>query len=122
MSFADGFLGIQARAAKDNPSKAFDWDKAAQIIKEKYAEHPDLVAEAGLNGDWDCTYGVIFAGGKPKTDGGMYLASNWATPLLNLKWNDQEEEIECSADETDRFNCHSTWDEGSLAILEIKPE
>lgn len=54
LSFADGFLGIEAKIAKEkgNTHKAFDWDKAAEIIKEKLKLHPDLKAEAGLQGDW----------------------------------------------------------------------
>ncbi len=44
LTFTEGFLGIQAEAArkKGNISKAFDWDKAAEIIKEKLKLHPDL--------------------------------------------------------------------------------
>ena len=55
LSFAEGFLGRRAEAAKNNKHMAFNWDKAAEIIKEKLKEHPDLIAEAGLQGDWNYT-------------------------------------------------------------------
>ena len=34
LSFADGFLGLEAKTAKEkgNTHKAFDWDKAAELI------------------------------------------------------------------------------------------
>lgn len=75
LSFADGFLGIQAGVARSRGAKlkAFDWDKAAQLIKGKLKEHPDLSAEAGLQGDWDYTGGVIFENGKPTNDNYTYL-------------------------------------------------
>lgn len=38
LTFVDGFLGVQAKAArgKGAKQKAFDWDKAAEIIKNKF--------------------------------------------------------------------------------------
>lgn len=122
LTFAEGFLGIQARLAKDKPVMVFDFDKAAQIIKDRLKEHPNLIADAGLQRDFNNTCGTIFENGKPQTDGGCYLASNWAIPTLILSWDGEEmEEIECYVLLKDsRFNANSDWDEESLEILGIK--
>lgn len=120
LSFAEGFLGTRAEAAKNNKHMAFNWDKAAEIIKEKLKEHPDLIAEAGLQGDWNYTGGVIFSDGKPTNDRYTYLASNWAKPTLILSWNGEEQEelvVEIESDE--RFDSDTKWDDTSLAILGI---
>lgn len=117
LSFAEGFTSTRSR--NDNPQKAFDWDKAAQIIKEKFKEHPDLVAEAGLQGDWEYTGGIIFKTGKPTNDSYTYLSSNWAIPTLILSYDgDEQNEIECYSI-NNRFNADSKWDKDSLNILEI---
>lgn len=123
LSFEEGFLRIQAEEAKrnGNTEKVFDYDKAAAIIKEKYQSHNDLVAEAGLQGDWIYTGGIIFEKGKPTNRYYTYLTSNWAIPTLILSYNGKEqEEIECyTEDENTRFTEHNTWDEQSLNILGI---
>lgn len=120
LTFGEGFLGIQAReaAAKGAIHKAFDWDKAAEIIKNKFKLYPDLLAEAGLQGDWDYTSGTIFENGKPDLDSYTYLSSNWAIPTLILSWDDEEqEEIDCWSETNERFNADSKWDQISLDIL-----
>lgn len=128
LSFIDGFLlgpiNVEIAKAKGSVHKTFDWDKAAQIIKDKFQEHSDLVAEAGLQRDWDYTGGVIFADGKPTVESYTYLSSNWAIPSLILSWEDKEqEETECYiAQEGSRFDCKSKWDETSLKILGIDLE
>jgi hypothetical protein len=122
LSFAEGFLGKNAKIAtkKGNIQKAFNWDKAAEIIKENLKQHPNLIAEAGLQGDWEYTGGVIFENGKPTNENYTYLSSNWATPTLILEWDEEEqEEIECFVEENDRFNSKTKWDETSLSILGI---
>lgn len=122
LSFAEGFLGLNAKEANKQGStqKAFDWHRAAEIIKEKFKLHPDLIAEAGLQNDWAHTGGIIFEGGKPTIDYYTYLSSNWAKPTLILQWDGQEqEEIECFTDESDKFNSATQWDEESIAILGI---
>lgn len=60
----------------------FDWDKAAQRIRETGAQD----AGAGLAGDWEYTGGRILKEGKPipRDDTYTYLASTWATPELDL--------------------------------------
>lgn len=119
LTFLEGFLGTDARRAERNTHKSFDWDKAANIIKEKIKQHPDLKAEAGLQNDWDYTGGVIFEEGKPTNEDYTYLKSNWAIPTMILSWDgDEQEEIECYTTEG-RFDSESKWDETSLAILGI---
>lgn len=123
LSFADGFLGVEAnKAAKQGkPHMAFDWSKAAQIIKDAFSKHPDLTAEAGLQGDWDYTGGIIFEDGKPTNEHYTYLKSNWATPTLLLSWDGEEqEEIECFS--TEKYTADSKWDIESLSILGIQLE
>src|SRR5688572_10246480 len=116
-TFAEGFLGMPAekRAAYQ---MAFDWDKAAQIIKEVFEKHPDLIAEAGLQGDWAHTGGVIFKKGFPTNDEYTYLSSNWAKPTLILSWSGMEmQEIECFTEHSKRFHENTKWDDASLSIL-----
>lgn len=122
LSFSEGFLGIQSQVAraKGKEMRAFDWDKAASIIKENFSVHKDLKAEAGLQGDWAYTGGFIFSDGKPTNEDYTYLSSNWATPTLILSWEGEEQmEIECHCTENERFHSESKWDENSLAILGI---
>ena len=121
LTFAEGFLGIQAQEAKLKGAihRAFDWDKAGQIIKEKFETHKDLVAEAGLEGDWDYTGGKIFENGKPTNENYTYLRSNWAIPTLILSYDGESEEIECWVEENTRFNAKTKWDGISLNILGI---
>jgi len=125
LSFADGFNPNgqgQINRKLGIPIKAFDWDKAAQIIKDKLQQYPNLYAEAGLQGDWDYTGGLIFADGKPTNEEYTYLASNWAPPTLILYNNgDEIEEIQCSiAHEGSSFDSDSKWDDKSLKILGIE--
>lgn len=123
LSFADGFNPNgqgQINRKLGKPLMVFDWDKAAEIIKEKLKLHPDLKAEAGLQGDWAYTGGVIFENGKPTNDEYTYLQSNWAKPTLILEWDGEEqEEIICETEGNERFGSDSKWDDKSLAILEI---
>jgi hypothetical protein len=121
LTFAEGFLGTRAQDAKAKGaiSLAFDWDKAGRIIKEKFKTNSDLVAEAGLKGDWDYTGGEIFKDAKPTNDSYTYLQSNWATPTLILSCNGELEEIECWIEANDRFTSDTKWDDTSLNILEI---
>ncbi len=122
-TFSDGFLGVNAKkAAEENkPVLTFDWDKAAKIIKTHFKEHKDLIAEAGLQEDWEYTGGIIFEDGKPTNDSYTYLSSNWAIPTLILSWDGlEQEEIECFTKLSKRFNKDSKWDDESLKILGIK--
>ena len=121
LTLEEGFLGQNAIKAKDKPQKVFDWDKAANIIKQYYSEHLDLIAEAGLQGDWEYTGGVIFENGKPTNDNYTYLSSNWAIPTLILSWDREEQlEIECFIIGETRFTSKSKWDEQALSTLGLK--
>lgn len=122
LTFAQGFLGIESKIAQEKGNKvmAFDFDNAAEIIKREFKLHPDLIAEAGLQGDWNYTGGTIFKNGKPTNDSYTFLASNWAKPTLILTWDGIEQhEIECSIEENERFNSESKWDKISIEILGI---
>jgi len=116
LTFAEGFLSTRSR--NSNPHMRFDWDKAASIIKE-HLDKPNLIGEAGLNGDWDYTGGIIFEDGKPTNEEYTYLQSNWATPTLMLSWDGSiDVEFDCyTTDDKTRFDSDSKWDEQSLNIL-----
>ena len=115
------FLGYDALAKRSNSKvfKTFDWDKCAEIIREKLKEFPNLVAETGLQRDWDYTGGVIFKDSKPVSKTYTYLSSNWAIPTLIISNDGEElEEIECFTEDVNtRFDSGSKWDAESLAIL-----
>lgn len=122
LTFAEGFIAPNAKLAKQRgeSQKAFDWDKAAEIIKKEYETHKDLKAEAGLQGDWEYTGGCIFENGKPTKEDYTYLSSIWAIPTLILSWDGVEQnEIDCYTNENKRFNSNSKWDIESLKILGI---
>ena len=114
ISFFGSDMITRAESAKNDKPKIFDWDKAAAIIKAKLKEDPNIVAEAGLEGDWSYTGGCIFSEGKPVNDSYTYLYSRWAIPTLVI--NDSES-FECYTDDNSRFDEKSKWDEVSLAIL-----
>lgn len=122
LGFAEGLLGLDSAMAKakGNPQRVFDWDKAARIIKDALEKDPNLTAEAGLEGDWDYTGGVIFNNGKPNTEDYTYLSSNWATPTLILTINGESESMDCyTTEEKSRFGSDSKWDNRSLTILGV---
>lgn len=117
LTFMEGFTCRKAQEAKKRGDiqMAFDWDKAAGIIKERLKTNPDLVAEAGLQGDWSYTGGIIFEEGKPTNENYTYLSSNWAKPTLEI----DGEDIECWIEENERFDYDTKWDDVSLCILGI---
>lgn len=92
--------------------KVFDWDKAAQILRERKAQY----AEAGLLDDWECTGGTILEDGKPVKNSYTYLASKWATPALELE---DGETIECyrMQSEVPIWDAHTRWPKSALAIF-----
>lgn len=108
---------LQAEARKNgSPSKVFDWDKAARIIKERNPQR----AAAGLREDWFWTGGSIWRDGKICTDEPPYLLSYWATPIIILEFEDGEEEIECwmQADESE-WDEDTNWPESARKILGV---
>lgn len=105
---------------KNKPMRVFDWDIAAQIIKEHLIEHPDLIAEAGLQGDWSYTAGIIFENGAPTNEHYTFLASTHAQPTLLLSWGGEDQkELPCFTDESSRFDSNSKWDETALKFIGI---
>jgi len=94
-----------------NKMKVFNWNKAAQIIKDNNPKY----ATAGLSSDLEWTSGTIYEHGKYSTSGYTYLASNWATPVLILENN---EEIDCWCYQEDtNWDANTTWPESALKIL-----
>lgn len=104
------------QANKGNEQKVFDWNRAAEIIKEK---RPDK-AGAGLSGDWEWTGGPIWLDGKPvpKEDTYTYLSSCWATPELEI----DGEIIDCykMQSEVPDWDCDTYWPQSALAILGVR--
>jgi hypothetical protein len=98
---------------KGKTQMVFDWDKAAQIIRDRKPEE----AYAGLSGDWEWTGGVIYNDGKPvpQEDTYVYLSSTWATPQLEI----DDEVIDCFVMKTQDVDWDSDtyWPESALAIL-----
>ncbi len=64
---------------KNQPIKTFDWIKAANILKEHQVKN----AAAYLFDDAEWTSGMILENGEP-ANGGAYLSSNWAIPMLSF--------------------------------------
>ena len=96
-----------------NEEKVFDRDKAARIIAEKKPEY----AIAGLEGDWHWTSGTIYENDKPVYDESTFLASIWATPVLEIDGTP----IECYVMESETdWNESTKWPESALAILKGK--
>lgn len=93
------------------PLKVFDWDKAAQIIKERQPTE----ASAGLSEDWEWTGGVIYTNGKPVDETYTYLQSYWAIPELDL----DGEVIPCwkYKNDTPGWDAKTYWPESALKIL-----
>jgi hypothetical protein len=93
----------------------FDWIKAAQII----AERNPAEAVAGLSSDMEWTSGTIWRDGipVPKENTYTYLASTWATPVLEI----DGEEIPCfrMESETPNWNESTYWPEEARAALGV---
>lgn len=92
----------------------FDWDKAAQIIRDTGAKY----AAAGLSGDWEYTGGTIYNDGQPVKNDYTYLASTWATPELIV----DGECMDCykMQSQTPGWDSKTKWPPSALAILEGK--
>lgn len=101
-------LSDKAKYAGRKP-KAFNWDKAAQLIKE----HKPKVAMAGLAEDWNNTSGVIWRGGQIVTDDYTFLFSYWATPLLDM----DGEEFDCFDIVDEKTSSDQKWPESAKAIV-----
>lgn len=114
MDTALAFMKNQSALASGARPRVFDWDKAAELIRDRRPS----VAGAGLQDDWEWTGGRIYADGKPvpRDETYTFLASNWATPELEL----DGEVIECwkYVDETDGWDSGTYWPDSALKILE----
>jgi hypothetical protein len=104
---------FKAQGAPKGEEKVFDWLKAAQILAER---KPDIAC-AGLQSDMEWTGGYIWRDGRPvpKEETYTYLASNWATPILEI----DGEEIECyrMMKDVPEWNSATYWPEEALAVL-----
>jgi len=110
----------KGESSRGKQVKAFDWVRAAEIIKAKLAEDSGIKVEAGLCGDWEYTGGPIFSNGVPDMEGYTYLASGWATPAMIItSSNGDEIEIPCFETEG-RYDSDSKWPEEALQILNQK--
>ncbi len=98
-------------ANRGQEMKIFDWEKAAQIIRDKSAKD----ASAGLDEDWEWTGGDILENGEPDNDSYTYLGSTWATPVLRIG----DESIDCFRMQSDTpgWDEKTKWPESALAIL-----
>lgn len=104
---------IMGRANQGRELKVFDWVKAAQIIAERNPSE----ASAGLSEDMNWTAGTIWRDGLPVAaeDTYVYLASTWATPVLEI----DDEEIDCfkMQSETPNWDAETFWPEEARAAL-----
>lgn len=103
-------MAEQARAAGAE-LMVFDWDKAAQIIRDTSAKH----AYAGLRDDWEYTGDTIYEDGQPVKNCDTYLASVWAVPELEVNG----EVIPCYRMESAApgWGAKTKWPASALAIL-----
>lgn len=111
MDTASAYLRGRAATVAGARRMVFDWDRAAQIMRDCKA----LTAGAGLSYDWEWTGGTILKNGMPVLDGGTYLASNWAIPELQV----DGDTIPCwrYTDETPGWNAKTVWPESARLIL-----
>ena len=98
-------------ANQGKPKMVFDWKRCAEIIRD---ENPGIV-EAGLQGDWEWTGGIIFSGGKIVEDEYTYLSSNWATPQMLI--DGEYRDCYLMQDETS-WDSDTKWPADAKAILE----
>jgi len=91
--------------------KVFDWDKAAQMIKDSGTKS----AAAGLSNDWEWTGGSIFENGKPDMDSYTYLSSQWAIPEIEI----DGELHDCfkMKSEVPDWGSYTKWPDSALAII-----
>lgn len=109
----NSFMGFSmGEANREKKLMVFDWDKAAQIIKERKPE----IANAGLCYNWEYTGGCIYENGKPFLDDNTYLASTWAVPELQI---DDCKVIPCykMKSETPKWDASTKWPKSALEIL-----
>lgn len=118
LGFAEGMLLRAMGAIAPSGRKVFDWHKAAELIRANGL----LNVEAGLAEDWGYTSGYILSEGErvPKEKTYVFLASDWATPVLH----DVDTDIvyECYIHDTDEenpqgWNADTYWPESAVALM-----
>lgn len=101
------------QANRDKESMVFDWNRAAEIIKERKVKN----ASAGLSGDWSYTGGRILENGSPvsREDTCVYLASTWAVPELEI----DGDVFPCykMQSETPNWDSSTYWPESARMII-----
>ena len=101
---------------QDKPLMVFDWERAAQIIRDRGPK----TAEAYLETDYFWTGSDIYQDGKPILDATPYLHSTWARPMLIL--NGEEPGIACFKMENEvSWSGKDCWPGQSLKILGYDP-
>ena len=113
----DAMASFMGEANRRNTQRVFDWNKAAEIIRDRKPEQ----ACAGLREDWGWTSGPIWSDGKPvdEDDTYTYLASTWATPTLLL---DDSDDVECwrYGTEVADWDSKTYWPESAKTIAGVK--
>lgn len=101
-------------ASRGRELMVFDWEKAAQVIKERGASE----ARAGLAGDWEYTGGDILKNGRPipRDETYVFLSSTWATPQLEV----DGDLMDCyrMSSETPGWNSDTYWPDEAVKIIE----
>ena len=99
-------------AARGKPQIVFDWDRAAELIRERQP----ITASASLAQDWEYTGGTIYENGEPIRDSYTYLSSNWATPELDM----DGDVVPCWKYKSEtKWDSDTKWPETALAILGV---
>lgn len=106
---------VMGQANREKEKMVFDWDKAAEIIRDRKPE----CAIAGLQHDMEWTSGTIYEDGLPVTDDYTYLSSTWATPILEIITRDEVEDIPCfrMKHEVPEWNSDTKWPHSAIEIL-----
>lgn len=95
MSFIEGFF-LKHPEYKGG-SREIDWCKAKEFIEGNKSKITSV--SAGLAEDWSCTSGEVWnstQGYIPQDETYVYGASYWATPSIEVEFNDGETKMfEC---------------------------
>lgn len=116
MGFIEGMYYGSSKCKSSSTFKAFDWLKAAELIRK----HKPKVAEAGLQGDWNCTVTTIYCDEQPclkNEHDSHYLLSLWTTPLLVIDGVEIECFKEYAEDDFAMGDPNDLWPAEAIAIL-----
>lgn len=105
----------RGQASRHQEPKVFDWNKAAQIIRDRKL----FTVCAGLIEDWEYTGDYILVNGViPKeSECRAFLSSTWATPALMLE---DEMFVDCfiMASQSPKWDSGTFWPESARRILD----